>query len=191
MRIPLWHYSIKLTEHRSGEAKAFKGHISQVNEGYCIKLVCLCKPPQINAVILYKKHTLPTSDCVRSYCQPKWTEGGRGAWGRTNTYLWEDCCCSWRRSQRCCWMPWQRSLQSLEFWPQPMSTDLRQGTGRLTLNMNKLWKREEKRVRESTQESCSRLELESPLATKNLWVCDYHRNPKPQACKESSSSSMC
>lgn len=30
------------------------------------------------------------------------------------THLWADCCCSWRGSQRCCWMPWHGSPSGAE-----------------------------------------------------------------------------
>lgn len=30
------------------------------------------------------------------------------------THLWADCCCSWRGSQRCCWMPWHGNPSGAE-----------------------------------------------------------------------------
>lgn len=32
-------------KHRSGEAEAFKGHISQLDEGYRANQILLCEPP--------------------------------------------------------------------------------------------------------------------------------------------------
>lgn len=42
------------------------------------------------------------------------------------THLWVDCCCSWRRSQRCCWMPWQRNQYGVETSPKSASADFRE-----------------------------------------------------------------
>lgn len=63
-----------------------------------------------------------------------WKEVGRcqggesgGKRGRICTHLWVGCCCSWRKSQRCCWMPWQARRDSVEPSLQSVSTNLRGG----------------------------------------------------------------
>lgn len=104
--------------------------------------------------------------------------------GRVITHLWVDCCCSWRRSQRCCWMPWQGSQDSVEPPLQSMCTDLAKGKSRIETqkprNMRERRERRKESMRGQNSWSSQR------VCNQESRVCDYRRNPKPQACRESS-----